>query len=135
MATVTAWPWSIWGSTNCRSAGPPVGRRPRTVVAFDLTGVRITGLRRVTLRLTLAEPATGWGGQGRLVSVHRLVVPFAEGNGQWFDLPGSTRTRGNGPGVTWNCAVDGEIANTMPDCGTLWNGGSTAAGPASASAR
>ena len=106
----------------------------RTVVAFDLTGVPITGLRRVTLRLTLAEPATSWGGQGRLVSVHRLAVPFAEGNGQWFDLPGSSHTRGNGPGVTWNCAVDGEIANTMPDCGTLWNGGSTAAGPASASA-
>ena len=106
----------------------------RTVVALDLTGVPITGLRRVTLRLTLAEPATGWGGQGRLVSVHRLVVPFAEGNGQTFDLPGSTRTRGNGPGVTWNCAVDGEIANSMPDCGTPWNGGSTAAGQASASA-
>jgi len=106
----------------------------RTVVAFDLTGVPITGLRRVTLRLTLAEPAASWGGQGRLVSVHRLAVPFAEGNGQWFDLPGSSRTRGNGPGVTWNCAVDGEIANTMPDCGTLWNGGATAAGPASASA-
>ena len=88
----------------------------RTVVAFDLTGVP-TGLR-----------------QGRLVSVHRLAVPFAEGNGQWFDLPGSSHTRGNGPGVTWNCAVDGEIADMMPDCGTLWNGGSTAAGPASASA-
>jgi len=106
----------------------------RTVVAFDLTGVPITGLRRVTLRLTLAEPAASWGGQGRLVSVHRLAVPFAEGNGQWFDLPGSSRTRGNGPGVTWNCAVDGEIANSMPDCGTPWNGGATAAGPASASA-
>jgi len=106
----------------------------RTVVAFDLAGVPITGLRRVTLRLTLAEPATSWGGQGRLVSVHRLAVPFAEGNGQWFDLPGSNRIRGNGPGVTWNCAVDGEIANTAADCATPWNGGSTAAGPASATA-
>ena len=106
----------------------------RTVVAFDLTGVPITGLRRVTLRLTLAEPATSWGGQGRLVSVHRLATPFAEGNGQWFDLPGSSRTRGNGPGVTWNCAVDREIANTAADCGAPWNGGSTAAGPASATA-
>ena len=106
----------------------------RTVVAFDLTGVPITGLRRVVLRLTLAEPATSWGSQGRLVSVHRLAVPFAEGNGQWFDLPGNSRTRGNGPGVTWNCAVDGEIADMMADCGTPWNGGSTAAGPASATA-
>ena len=106
----------------------------RSVVAFDLTGVPTTGLRRVTLRLTLAEPATSWGGQGRLVSVHRLAVPFAEGNGEWFDLPGSSRTRGNGRGVTWNCAVDSQIANTMPNCGTPWNGGSTAAGPASESA-
>lgn len=106
----------------------------RTVVAFDLIGVPITGLRRVTLRLVLAEPATSWGAQGRLVSVHRLSVPFAEGNGQWFDLPGNSRTRGNGPGVTWNCAVDVEIANTAIDCSTPWNGGSTAAGPASATA-
>ena len=106
----------------------------RTVVAFDLTGVPITGLRRVTLRLTLAEPATSWGGQGRLVSVYRLAVPFAEGNGHWFDLPASSRTRGNGPGVTWSCAVDREIANMMTDCATPWNGGSTVAGAASASA-
>jgi hypothetical protein len=106
----------------------------RTVVAFDLTGVPITGLRRIVLRLTLAEPATNWGGQGRLVSVHRLAVPFAEGNGQWFDLPGSSRARGNGSGVTWNCAVDGEIANMAADCSTPWNGGSTAAGSASATA-
>jgi hypothetical protein len=104
----------------------------RTVVAFDLTGVSPTGISRVTLRLTLAEPATSWGSQGRLVSVHRLAMPLAEGNGQWFDLP-SSRTRGNGPGVTWNCAVDSDIANTIANCGAPWNGGSTAAGPASAS--
>jgi hypothetical protein len=105
----------------------------RTVVAFDLAGVSPTGLGHVTLRLTLAEPASSWGGAGRLVSVHRLAVPFAEGNGQWFDLPSSSRTRGNGPGVTWNCAVDGEIANTVADCDAPWDGGSAAAGPGSAS--
>jgi hypothetical protein len=106
----------------------------RTVVGFDLTGVPITGLRRVTLRLTLAEPATNWGSQGRLVSVHRLAVPFAEGNGKWLDLPGNQRDRGDGPGVTWNCAVDNDIADGTANCNPLWNGGSTAAGPASASA-
>src|SRR5258705_517995 len=53
----------------------------RTVLPFDLTGVPITALRRVTLPLTLAQPATSWGGQGRLVSGHRLAGPFAEGNG------------------------------------------------------
>ncbi|MGH7303685.1 MAG: right-handed parallel beta-helix repeat-containing protein [Candidatus Rokuibacteriota bacterium] len=104
----------------------------RSVVAFDLTGASAAGLSRVTLRLTLAEPATSWG-KGRLVSVHRLAVPFAEGNGRWFDLPPSGRTRGNGPGVTWNCATDSAISNSVADCGALWNGGSTAAGPVSAS--
>jgi hypothetical protein len=104
----------------------------RAVVAFDLTGIGAAGLTRVTLRLTLAKPATNWGGKGRLVSVHRLVRPFAEGNGQWFNLPESSRTRGNGAGVTWDCAVDSEIANSVADCAESWNGGSTAAGPASA---
>jgi len=105
----------------------------RVVVAFDLTGVSAAGLSRVTLRLTLAEPATNWGSKGRFVSVHRLALPFAEGNGRWFGLSSSDRTRGNGLGVTWNCAIDGQIANTIEDCAALWNGGSTAAGPASAS--
>lgn len=105
----------------------------RAVVAFDLGAVSPTGLGRAILRLTLAEPATDWDGAGRLVSVHRLAMPFAEGNGQWFDVPSSRRTRGAGPGVTWNCAVDSEIANAANNCDTSWNGGSAAAGPASAS--
>ena len=105
----------------------------RTVVEFDLAGVA-PSVRRVTLRLTLAEPATGWGAAGRSVSVHRLAVPFAEGNGQWFGMPSSSRTRGTGPGVTWNCAVDTQIGNNAANCGTPWNGGSTVAGAASARA-
>ena len=123
------------GSTNLNDGANAllVVDTHRTVVAFDLTGVSPAGLSRVTLRLTLAEPAINWGSQGRLVSVHRLAVPFAEGNGQWFNLPPNGRTRGDGPGVTWNCAVDSNIANSSGNCSTLWNGGSTAAGPASAS--
>jgi parallel beta-helix repeat protein len=105
----------------------------RTVVAFDLTGIVAAGLSRVTLRLTLAEPAINWGGAGRFVSVHRLGASFAEGNGQWFGLPSESRTRGSGPGVTWNCAVDSSIANTSADCAAPWNGGSSVAGSASAS--
>ena len=38
----------------------------RSVVAFDLMGASAAG---VTLRRTLAEPATNWGSKGRLVSV------------------------------------------------------------------
>jgi hypothetical protein len=105
----------------------------RTVVVFSLAGVS-GPLSRVTLRLTLAEAATGWGPDGRDVSVHRLAVPFTEGNGNWLDQPPGTRDRGNGPGVTWNCATDNEIGNSAANCPTQWDGGSTAAGPASATA-
>jgi hypothetical protein len=107
----------------------------RTVVAFDLTGISAAGLSRVTLRLTLAEPAANWGSTGRFVSVHRLAVPFAEGDGRWFGQPSSIRTRGTGAGTTWNCAVDSNIANNSGNCDAPWNGGSTAAGPTTASAR
>jgi hypothetical protein len=107
----------------------------RTVVAFDLTGISPSGLSRVILRLTLAEPAASWGSGGRFVSVHRLAVPFAEGNGHWYEEPSSTRTRGTGPGTTWTCAVDSIIANNSANCNSSWSGGAAAAGPAAASAR
>jgi hypothetical protein len=107
----------------------------RTVVAFDLTGISAAGLSRATLRLTLAEPAVNWGTGGRFVSVHRLTVPFAEGDGRWFGEPSSTRTRGTAAGTTWNCAVDSNIANNSGNCSSSWNGGSTAAGPTTASVR
>ena len=31
--------------------------------------------------------------------------------------------RGSGPGVTWKCEIDGQIANTVRNCATVWNGG------------
>jgi parallel beta-helix repeat protein len=104
----------------------------RTVVGFSLAGLSPAGVSRVTLRLTLAEAASNWGPDGHYVSVHRLAVPFTEGNGKWLDLPSGSRTRGNGPGVTWSCATDNEIGNSSAGCATQWNGGSTVAGPASA---
>ena len=30
---------------------------------------------------------------------------------------------GSGPGVTWQCATDSEIANRKTDCDTRWKGG------------
>jgi len=105
----------------------------RIVVTFDLTSLPAANFSRVTLQLTLAESASRWGSKGRLVSVHRLLVPFAEGNGRWFDVLSGSRTRGYGHGVTWNCAADTQISNTVADCPIAWNGGSSVAGPASAS--
>jgi hypothetical protein len=123
------------GSRNLNEGAHPrlVVDAHRSVVAFSLAGVSPAGVSRVTLRLTLAEPASGWGTAGRFVSVHRLAVPFTEGNGKWLGLPSGTRTRGEGPGVTWSCATDSQIANSAANCATQWNGGSAAAGPASAS--
>jgi parallel beta-helix repeat protein len=105
----------------------------RSVVAFSLAGVSPHGVSRVTLRLTLAEAATGWGTAGRFVSVHRLAVPFTEGNGKTLGLPSGVRTRGTGPGVTWSCPTDSNIGNNAANCSAQWDGGSAAAGPASAS--
>ena len=106
----------------------------RTVVGFSLAGLSAAGISRVSLRLTLAETASGWGLDGRHVSVQRLAVPFAEGDGRWLDLPSNVRDRGNGPGVTWNCATDSEIGNGAANCTTQWNGGAAAAGAVSATA-
>jgi hypothetical protein len=124
------------GSKNLNEGAHPllVVDTHRTVVGFSLAGVSADGISRVTLRLTLAEAASGWGADGRLVSVHRLSVPFTEGNGKSLDLPSSLRERGKGPGVTWSCATDTEIGNNAANCATQWNGGSANAGPVSASA-
>jgi parallel beta-helix repeat protein len=122
------------GSKNLNEGAHPllVVDTHRSVVGFSLAGLSAAGVSRVTLRLRLAEAASNWG-TGRSVSVHRLAVPFAEGNGKWLDLSSGVRDRGNGSGVTWNCATDTEIGNSAVNCSTQWNGGSTAAGPASAS--
>ncbi len=123
------------GSKNLNEGAHPllVVDTHRTVVGFSLAGLSAAGVSRVTLRLMLAEAASGWGPDGRHVSVHRLAVPFTEGNGKWLDLTSGIRDRGNGPGVTWSCATDSEIGNSAANCATQWNGGSTAAGTASAS--
>jgi len=121
------------GSKNLNEGAHPllVVDTHRTVLGWSLAGIT-AGVRRVTLRLTLAQTASGFGPDGGYVSVHRLSVPFAEGNGKSLDLSAAARERGNGPGVTWSCAIDTEIGNNATNCTTQWNGGATAAGPASA---
>jgi hypothetical protein len=122
------------GSLNVNEGAHPrlVVDTHRTVVGFTLAGLSATGVSRVRLRLALAEATSGWGPDGGYVSVHRLAVPFTEGNGKSLDLPPSLRNRGRGPGVTWSCPTDNEIGNSAANCTTQWNGASTAAGPASA---
>jgi Beta-propeller repeat/Domain of unknown function (DUF5122) beta-propeller len=104
----------------------------RAVVAFDPDAIDGFGsVTTATLVLTISENAANWGqSNDRTVDAHPLAVDFAEGNGQNAGVPAAQSTRGNGPGVTWNCAVDAEIANQQTDCGSTWNGG--AFGPPSA---
>ncbi len=90
----------------------------RTLVAFDLSGVDLTGLTTATLVLTISDASTNWGA-GRAIRAHRLIVPFSEGNG--WNVGG--RIRGTGPGVTWTCATDDDIGNRSRDCSETWNGG------------
>ncbi|MGH6947169.1 MAG: hypothetical protein ACREDZ_07550 [Kiloniellales bacterium] len=97
----------------------------RIVVGFDQAAIDDFGdVTTATLVLTIAENADNWGqSNDRTVDAHPLLVDFAEGNGQNAGVPGAGSTRGSGPGVTWNCAEDAEIANQQTDCDPEWNGG------------
>jgi hypothetical protein len=103
----------------------------RALVAFDLTEVPLDRVTRATLVLTIAENADNWGrSNNRTVDAHPLLTDFIEGNGKAAGLPNSETARGSGSGVTWDCAVDANVANQKPDCSARWNGGDF--GPATA---
>ncbi|GAA1009902.1 hypothetical protein Aple_022870 [Acrocarpospora pleiomorpha] len=85
----------------------------RSVVRFDQAAMEaeIGGgtVLAAKLRLTITDNGNNWGSSGRPVGVHRVLVDWAEGNGTESD-------RGTGSGATWNCAVDGQIANQAKNC-------------------
>ena len=107
----------------------------RVVVGFDPAAIDAfldaKTLTAATLVLTIAANADNLGkSNDRTVDAHPLAVDFGEGNGQNAGVPGAQSTRGSGPGVTWNCAIDAEIANQRTDCDPEWDGGDF--GPATA---
>ena len=113
-------PTSITRNTN-EGANPQlfVNQNRRTVVGFPIIGsLPVTS---AVLHVTIATNGNNWGASGRLISLHALT--FTEGNGKNIDVPDVDSTRGTGPGVTWNCAIDAEIADTNADCDPKWNGG------------
>jgi len=73
------------------------------------------------LRFTISDNGNNWGSSGRTIEVHKLTQDWTEGNG--FIDGNSPSNRGTGSGLTWNCAVDTNIANTNNDCSgsTAWN--------------
>ena len=92
----------------------------RVLVGFDLSQVEGSFVTSATLALTISDIADNWGPSGRTVSAHALLSQWAEGNG--WTVGGNDR--GEGPGTTWTCPTDAEIANHVPDCpGLEWDGG------------
>lgn len=73
-------------------------------------------LLSAVLELTIDETKNNWGKQSRQIQAHRLVSPWAEGNGKNAGLPGNQSFRGTGLGATWECAQDTNIENHNSDC-------------------
>ena len=109
-----------------------------TIAAFNAAGIVPANVTSAYLVLHvqnrgLDDPPNGWpGGAGDLIRAYRLNDGFedwAEGNG--FNFP-TVVFRGTGPGVTWNCVTDSNIANDARDCSgpLFWdNGGQNVQGP------
>lgn len=101
----------------------------RALVRFDQAALQsAVGNRTVLsakLRLAIVDNNSNWGQSGRTVDVHRLLSNWAEGNG-------TDSSRGTGPGATWNCAIDINIANQAKDCSgaTEWTMGQPSNVPA-----
>ncbi len=102
-----------------------LGNHRRLVIGFDLSGVDASAVTSATLVLTINDdhPPARWSRHGRPVHVHRLLKDWVEGNGKALGLPNPEKTHGTGEGVTWNCAIDTNIANHRADCHPKWRGG------------
>ena len=105
--------------------------KTRVVVAFDREAtvrfIRSRGLTKATLVLVIAETGVLLSRKGQAVDAYRLSSPFTEGNGKRIGVGRSDRKSGHGPGVTWNCASDGDVANLLQDCVNDWRGASSGA--------
>ena len=95
----------------------------RALIGFQETDIvqAATGktLQNAKLRLFITNNGNNWGTNGRTIEAHKLLDDWTEGNG--WNL--GNNIRGTGSGVTWKCAIDGNVTNFKPDCVTKWNGG------------
>lgn len=121
--------------TNCLPLDVRASGSNRALVAFDLSSLS-SPADNASLRLYIVHNADNWGNEGRTMDAHRLTAPWIEGNGANFQ-PGNLtnaqfrpyENRGDGPGVTWKCAVDAEIHNQATNCDSAWNGGAYIVAP------
>jgi len=96
-------------------------RQMRTLVSFDLTPFENQELSSAKLRLYAQSNGYNWN-NGESIEVHRLNTGWTEGNGV-------DNVKGTGQGVTWRCATDSNITNSVPDCNSQWSGSSFIAEP------
>lgn len=93
-------PNTNWGSATALSLGG--GGWNRVLLRFDSTAIRTAvgagTLDSAWLELTIQVAASGWGQNERTVDLHRLLK-------SWTEL-----------GATWNCAVDANTGNSVPNC-------------------
>ncbi len=95
-------PNANWGAATALQLGG--GGKSRVLVRFDSTALRtVVGagtLDSAWLEFTIEAGPSGWGSNERTVDLHRLLK-------DWTEL-----------GATWNCAVDANTSNSVPDCPT-----------------
>ena len=93
-------PNTNWGSATALSLGG--GGWNRVLLRFDSTAIRTAvgagTIDSAWLELTIQVAASGWGQNERTVDLHRLLK-------SWTEL-----------GATWNCAVDANTGNSVPNC-------------------
>jgi hypothetical protein len=85
----------------------------RSLVRFDHTQITAAVAGQVLISASLdlfVNDANLWG-PGRVISAHRLTADWSEA------------------GATWNCPIDGDPGNSVPDCPTQWAGGLFLASP------
>ncbi len=119
------------GASNTNEGGNPRLRLQasgdnRTVLQFDQPNLEAQFgpsdlLLKAELMVTVADNASNWGKNGdRTIDLHRLLVPWDEGDGINSEVPSRLRNRGTASGTTWNMAVDAIISNSRTDLGVPW---------------
>jgi len=126
-----------------------------SVVGFDEHSLNVANVHHAVLELTVCntpgdlnfcpDAPSQWPTKGGVDTVHRLEDGWErwgsgfpnpsntppEGNGNNFPI--LNNPRGSGAGVTWDCAIDPDIANQAIDCpaSDFWNAGLQHDGPGS----
>jgi len=133
--TATKFPHSNQGINPVVAVGAHPRGVARGVIGFNLPeGIPLDSLTEARLVMDLARPVGCVVGSApsTLVVPLPISVPVVEGNAHLEGLSLDKPVRGSGPGVTWNCPIDTNIANLKSDCSQSWQGGKTGTGAATA---